>query len=166
MGEYSQNLIDDYNQKISVLEQRKSTLKSKLADLDSDYKTMQECKLKLAESSTLLNDLISQCENINKIFDRETIEGRYDSYETTFNSKTEIFDYLSDIVSSSNSFNTSCSEIKSLVDDYGTSLDNCCIEIAKDAEIVSTEIGSLEAQIGTFQLEVYNLQSSNYEPSS
>ena len=138
MGGYPQK-YKDHRAKIDNLKQR-------LRDLDSDYKTLQECKQKLAEGSVLLNDLVTQCSDVNKIFDRGTIEGRYDSCQITFNSKSMVFEYLDNIVLSTNNFNSTCGDIKSQIDEYGATLDSYCIDIAKEANEVSNQISSLEAQ--------------------
>ena len=138
MGGYSQK-YKDHMAKIDNLKQR-------LRDLDSDYKTLQECKQKLAEGSILLNDLVTQCSDVNKIFDRGTIEGRYDSCQITFKSKSMVFEYLDNIVLSTNKFNSSCGDIKSQIDKYGATLDSYCIDIAKEANEVSNQISSLQAQ--------------------
>ena len=138
MGGYSQK-YKDHMAKIDRLQQR-------LRDLDSDYKTLQECKQKLAEGSILLNNLTTQCGDINKIFDRGTIEGRYDSCQITFKSKNVVFEYLDNIVLSTNKFNSSCGDIKSQIDEYGATLDSYCIDIAKEANEVSNQISSLQAQ--------------------
>ena len=119
---------------------------NELRDLDSDYAILQECKQKLAESSALFGDLLTQCSDITKIFDRGTIEGRYDSCQITFNNKDFVFEYLDNIVSSTNSFDTSCGDIKDQIDKFGATLDNCCIEIAQKAKVVSDTINSLMAQ--------------------
>lgn len=120
-------------------------LQQKLRDLDSDYNTLQECKQQLASGSILLNDLFTQCSDIKTIFDRGTIEGRYDSCQITFKNKNMVFEYLDNIVSSTNNFDSSCSEIKTKVDTFGTSLDDECIKIAKEAKDVSDKISSLMA---------------------
>lgn len=135
-----------YSQKYYAHMQKIEDYKAKLRDLDSDYKTLQECKQKLAEGSILLNDLLTQCSDVNRIFDRGAIEGRYDSCQITFNNKNMVFEYLDNIVTSTNTFNSSCSDIKAQIDEYGALLDSYCIDIAKEAQDVSNTISSLQAQ--------------------
>ena len=120
-------------------------LQQKLRDLDSDYNTLQECKQQLAAGSILLNDLFTQCSDIKTIFDRGTIEGRYDSCQITFKNKNMVFEYLDNIVSSTNNFGSSCSEIKTKVDTYGTSLDDECKKIADEAKTYANRIDHLQS---------------------
>ena len=138
--------MSGYSQKYKDHMAKIDNLKQRLRVLDSDYKTLQECKQKLAEGSILLNDLVTQCSDVNKIFDRGTIEGRYDSCQITFKSKSMVFEYLDNIVLSTNKFNSSCGDIKSQIDEYGATLDSYCIDIAKEANEVSNQISSLQAQ--------------------
>lgn len=126
-------------------------LKKKLSDLNSDYNTLQECKQLLAKSSVFSNDLITQCEDISRIFDRKTIEGRYDSHQITFKSKELVFEYLDNIVSFTNNFKSSCSDIVDQIDTYGVMLDNRCIDIATEAHNVSNQISTLNAQLTYLQ---------------
>lgn len=125
---------------IATLYQEITELTQKLEDLNSDYQTLQECKQKLAESSVFLGDLVVQCDDIDNIFNREIIEEKYDSYHIYFEVNSELFDYLDKISSSIDSFDTSCGDTKSKIDDYGVLLDDCCIDIANEALVVSETI--------------------------
>ena len=118
---------------------------AKLNNLDSDYAVLQQCKQKLAASSVFLNDLLTQCDDIKKIFDRATIEGRYDSYQITFKNKNLVFDYLDDIVTSTNKFRGTCKDIKSKIDNYGIVLDDECKDVANEAKEVSHTINRLKS---------------------
>ena len=120
--------------------------RTKLNNLDADYEVLQQCKLKLAESSVFLNDLLTQCDDIKKVFDRATIEGRYDSYQITFKNKNLVFDYLDNIVSSTNKFRETCENVKSKIDSYGVNLDDECKNIAKEADKISFTISTYDRE--------------------
>lgn len=114
---------------------------------DNDYKTIQECKQLLAASSTFFGDFLTQCDDIKKIFDRATIEDRYNSYDITFNNKDEVFGYLDVIISSTCSFSELCESIKSKIDRFGINLDDACIEIATKANKIANEKTEWEIEL-------------------
>ena len=120
--------------------------RTKLNNLDADYEALQQCKLKLAASSVFLNDLLTQCDDIKKAFDRATIEGRYDSYQITFKNKNLVFDYLDDIVASTNKFRETCENVKSKIDSYGVNLDDECKNISTEANKISFAISTYDRE--------------------
>lgn len=144
----------EYIDYIGTFESKLGDHESQLKDLDSDYSTIHECKLKLAQCSILLNEMINQCGDINKVFDRKTIEGEYDLYHIDFNRKDMIFTFLEEITSSTDFFNTSCDNIKRKIDLYGQNLDDKCKEIANKAENLSNEIDKLSEKIRELKAQI------------
>ena len=119
---------------------------TKLNNLDSDFKAIQECQMVLAKSSVTFKDILKQCDDIKEKFDRGTIEGKYDSYQITFNNKNMIFEFLDNIVSAANTFSTYCEDIKSEIDTFATKLDDVRVDISKEAQEVADTIRSLKMQ--------------------
>ena len=136
-----------YSQEYYECKRKIENYQTKLNNLDADYQLLQECKAMLAESSISFSDLLTQCSDIKRIFDRGTIEGKYDSYQITFENKNTVFGYLDSIVSSTNNFGTNCENIKSDIDEYGSNLDEICESIADEAKEVSDTISSLMARL-------------------
>ncbi|MBR1385455.1 MAG: hypothetical protein IJ568_01350 [Bacilli bacterium] len=136
-----------YSQRYYAAVQEIDNLKKHLADLDSDYATLHECKQKLASCSVLFGDVSTQCDDINRAFNRGTIEGRYDACGIDFKTKKDVFEYLEIIGSSTNKFNSSCNDVKTQIDEFGASLDGYCKDIANEAQVVSDKINSLMSQL-------------------
>lgn len=139
--------LKDLKEKRRRLENKILYAEKQLKKFDNDYKTIQECKQLLAASSTFFGDFLTQCDDIKKIFDRATIEGKYDSYQITFNNKNIVFGYLDNIVSSTQIFSELCENIKSKIDRFGINLDDACIEIAEKAKKIASDMSGWEADL-------------------
>lgn len=120
--------------------------KEKLKDLDSDYLTLKECTSSLAACGVLLSDMTTQCKDIEKVFDRGTIEGRYNACKIEFDTKNAIFSHLETIVNSTETFNSSCGDLKAQIEEYGSLLNDYGKSIADEAMRVKRAINDLNAQ--------------------
>ncbi len=142
-----------YEQKYVKLLGEIANLKKRLSDLDDDYNRIQECKKELALSSIYTEDLITQCGDIKVIFDRNTIQGNYNAYQISFNNMNTLFDNLDKIVSATKTFETSCRDIKEIMDEYGVKMDESCIDIAEKATEIKNRINELESQLSIIEIE-------------
>lgn len=130
----------EYRYKISECEE-------KLKNLDADYASLQECKSCLSACVALLEDLSTQCGDIKKVFDRGTVEGRYDACKITFDTKETVFEYIENVGNSTSKFDSSCGDLISQLYEYGKVLDDYCKTIATDAAQTKSTLNSLRAQI-------------------
>lgn len=136
-----------YGQRAAQVKSRINEVQRQLNDLDSDYKTINQCKAILASASVVLNDINLQCEDTQKAYDRKTIEARYDQNKITFKSKSLVFDYLDTIVNSTKLFGGSINETKTEVDAYGEKLDSACKSIASEALDLNDQLVNLRVQL-------------------
>lgn len=143
----TQEDYEESRQKLEEMNAQLNDLKSKLSDCDSDYETLQKCKEKVATASAFLNNIVIQCKDVNKIFDRGTIEGKYDAHRVNFNNKDVVFSFLDNIVNSSDNFQEICEETIKKIDEYGDSLNDLCIKVANNATNISNDIRALSCQI-------------------
>ena len=142
-----------YKNQLNEVSLKKEKFQQLLEGLESDYATLHECKQMLSEGSGLLDYLITQCGDINNAFDRNIIEGRYDSCKISFENKESVFENLSNFTESTNTFISACESIKSQLDEYGKLLDTHCIDIADETQNTVIAIDSLNE-------EMFNLRSS------
>ena len=161
---YSQsysNLLKEINEHNARINAQIEENKKKLDDLNTDYKTLLECKQGLAMCSALLKDLDTQCNDIKRIFNRAAIEEKYYAYQVTFNNKEIIFEYLDKIGESTENFQLLSEGVKESIDKKGTSLDDSCIDISNEAKVVSNTINNLR---NSFRAPtVYDLDPGNSE---
>ena len=104
-----------------------------LNEYDADYKTLLECKQFLATASAHLGDISTQCADTCDVYDRNRIESKYDALKVSFNGKDMIFSYLDMIKETAISFDSSCLDAKTKIDNFGNKLDDACKEVAEKA---------------------------------
>jgi len=122
-----------YGQMAARYRRAKEKWQEILNNLDADYKTLLECKQLLATASAHLGDISTQCADTCEIYDRNRIESKYDALKVSFNGKDMIFSYLDKIKETAKAFDSSCLDTKTIIDNFGPSLDDACKEIAEKA---------------------------------
>lgn len=127
---------DEYYENLDKIDE----LKAKLSRLDSDYQTLKYCIQLLAECSSRLDLVLTQCDEIAETFDRSSIEGRYDSCGITFPNKGIVFDSLTKIGTLTINFNESFEAKKNEIEKYARGLEEKCKDIADKAKTCAESI--------------------------
>ena len=121
-------------------------LQKQITRLDNDYQKLQTCKFKLAACSTLLKEILTQCEEIADVFDRRKIQAKYDNYNVTFHGIDNVFSSLDKISESTDIYTQTCNTLKSKIDSFGVTLDDTGISIANEAKDCHEKIRQLERE--------------------